>query len=165
MAYFSLPPNPEIRTPQPLSLEEKRIKYTITTAVGILEVTLHTMNKNSLNLTATTYQDTMYVAPSVYSPEPSVIAAKQREVLAAHELHDGYAMPAYEASDPVVQEARSAVHPPEQHPLTDSVTTTEQTQVVEPGSGNITRDAQSLTAQFIAANNADNSPRRVEPTA
>ena len=54
---------------------------------------------------------------------------------------------------------------PAQYPLTDSVTTTEQTQVVEPGSGNITRDAQSLTAQFIAANNADNSPRRVEPTA
>lgn len=161
MALFSSPPSPETSQPK-LSLEERRIKYTITTAVGMLEVTLHNMSKNTLNTSPYTYQDRVYLPTYSYKPDQSVIAAKQAEVIAAHTAHSGYEVPAYEASDPGIQEARSDVLGAHAHPIEyDSREVSQAAEVAGQPSGSVS----SLTQKFLQANNVPSNGGGIDKAA
>ena len=163
MAFFSSPLSPETSQPK-LSLEERRINYTITTAVAMLEVTLHNMSKNTLNASPYAYQDRVYLPKNSYSPEPSVIAAKQEEVYAAHAVHGGYEVPAYEASDPFVQKARSDVLDAHAHPIEHDSRGVAQAQAAEV-SGQPSGNVISLTQKFLEANNVPSNGGGIDKAA
>ena len=94
------------------------------------------MNQNSLNIAPNVSQETMYVPPNTYTPEPSVVAASQEKVAAAHNQHGGYGMPAHQSSDPLVQKARQEVYAASQ------------------ASGTLAEDPPTLSEKFISANEA-----------
>ncbi len=109
MALFSSPPSPEIRQPQPLDLEAKRLAAHAA-AFGILKLSVQAMDSRIAEISVASYNANvtpMYDVPATPTPEPGGVTALQeyyrKKAEIARQAHGEYARPAYEMSDDVAR--------------------------------------------------------------